>query len=174
MRMRRGRGLIPHLAVERVSEVSIDDLRARGIVGVIFDLDNTLVPYHTEDVPADVEGWLRTFEASGLRGALVSNAWSWRAKRFARRFEWPSIRGLPKPNPPRLVRAMRAMGSAPETTALIGDQLFTDILPGNWLGLYTILVEPMDRREFVTTLLMRWVERAVGREHIVRQLRGVA
>jgi HAD superfamily phosphatase (TIGR01668 family) len=166
--------VVPHLAVERVSEVSIEDLRARGVVGVIFDLDNTLVPYHTEDLPADVGVWLRTFEGSGLRGAVVSNAWSWRAKRLARRFGWPSIGGLPKPNPARLVRAMRVMGSAPETTALIGDQLFTDILPGNWLGLYTILVEPMDRREFVTTRLMRWVERAIGREQIVRQLRGVA
>jgi HAD superfamily phosphatase (TIGR01668 family) len=173
MTMKRGRGIVPDVALDRISELPIEALRARGIAGVIFDLDNTLVPYHADDVPADVEAWLHTFREAGLRGAVVSNARHRRAARLAERFGWPSIGGLPKPNPWRLLRAMRAMDTAPQTTALVGDQLFTDVLPGNWLGLYTILVEPMGRREFVTTRLMRWAERMAGRGRIVRRLRSI-
>lgn len=170
--MKQGRGIVPDLAVDRLSEVSIEQLRAIGVVGVIFDLDNTIVPYHADDVPADIEVWLEAFRKADLRGALVSNALRRRAVRVAGLLGWPSIGGLPKPNPCRLVRAMRAMATTPQTTALAGDQLFTDILPGNWLGLYTILVEPMDQREFVTTRVMRWVERRAGRERIVRRVRA--
>ncbi|MDR5684098.1 MAG: YqeG family HAD IIIA-type phosphatase [Armatimonadota bacterium] len=170
--MKRGRGLVPDAAVGRISEIPLEALRARGIAGVIFDLDNTLVPYRTDEVPSDVQAWVAAFRRSGLRGAVVSNANFRRAATLARHFGWPAIGGLPKPNPCRLVRAMRAMHTTPATTALVGDQLFTDVLPGNWLGLYTILVEPMDRREFVTTRLMRWLERVVGRDRLVRCTRA--
>ncbi len=73
----------------------------------------------------------------------------------------PAVTGALKPRRGALRRALSVMGTAPETTALVGDQLFTDILGGNRLGLYTILVRPQSRKEFVLTRLVRRVERAV-------------
>jgi len=162
-RKRRGRGWVPHLSVPRVSDIPLDLLLRKGIRAAVFDLDNTLVPYGSDEVPEDIGRWLESFRACGLRGAVVSNAWPWRAGRVAARLGWPAVAGWPKPSLGRLRRAMRVLGSTPATTALVGDQLFTDVWPGNRLGLFTVLVEPLDRREFVTTRVARWLERLAGR-----------
>lgn len=163
---------MPHLAVRRVSEIPLDLLVRRGIEGVVFDLDNTLVPYGSWDVPEDVARWMDELRARGLRGAVVSNALPQRVRRLAAAVGWPAVGGLPKPSLQRLRRAMRVLRTTPSTTALVGDQLFTDVWAGNRLGLFTVLVEPMDRREFITTRLVRYVERLVGRPRLVRQLWG--
>ena len=56
------------------------------------------------------------------------------------------------------------MGSSAEETAVIGDQVFTDILGGNRMGLFTILVVPINKREFIGTRVMRKFEIMVLRE----------
>ncbi len=56
---------------------------------------------------------------------------------------------------------MAALGASPEQTAMIGDQMFTDVLGGNRLGLHTFMVRPMARREFLGTKLSRVAERAI-------------
>ncbi len=170
--MRPGRGWVPQFVVRRVSEIPLDLFVRRGIEGVVFDLDNTLVPYGAWDVPEDVARWMEELRARGLRGAVVSNALPHRVRQLATAVGWPAVGGLPKPSLQRLRRAMLTLGTTPRTTALVGDQLFTDVWAGNRLGLFTVLVEPMDRREFVTTRLVRCVERLVGRPRMVRQLCG--
>ncbi|MDR7607547.1 MAG: YqeG family HAD IIIA-type phosphatase [Armatimonadota bacterium] len=161
--MRPGRGWAPRLAVRRVSDIPLDLLVGAGVRAVLFDLDNTLVPYGSQEIPGDLCGWLESFRARGLRAAVVSNAWPWRARRVAERLGWPAVAGWPKPSLSRLRKAMALLGSTPATTALVGDQLFTDIWPANRLGLFTVLVEPLVPREFVTTRLARWLERLAGR-----------
>lgn len=173
-RVRPGRGWVPHLAVRRVSDIPLDLLAARGIRGVLFDLDNTLVPYGSSEVPDDVARWLEQFRARGLQGALVSNSLPGRARRLAQQLGWPAVGGWPKPNPGRLRRAMAVLGTTPATTALVGDQLFTDVWPGNRLGLFTVLVEPLQPREFVTTRVARWLEGFAGRARMVQQLGACA
>lgn len=168
--MRPGQGWVPHLAVRRVSEIPLELLVDRGIRGVLFDLDNTLVPYGSSRVPEDVAWWLEEFRRRGLRAALVSNTLPGRARTIAGRLGWPAVRGWPKPNLYRLRRAMELLGTTPATTAAVGDQLFTDVLPANLLGLFTVLVEPLQRREFLTTRLVRWLEHLAGRPRILREL----
>lgn len=63
---------------------------------------------------------------------------------------------------------MAAMGKTPSNTAVIGDQIFTDIFGGKRLGLYAVLVVPIDEKEFITTRLVRKMERAFL-ERLVRQ-----
>ncbi|MDP3775542.1 MAG: HAD hydrolase-like protein, partial [Gemmatimonadales bacterium] len=69
------------------------------------------------------------------------------------------------------LRAMALMGTRPRETALIGDQLFTDVLGGKLLGLRTILVEPLSVREFATTRVIRRIERLV-RAKVVERVRA--
>lgn len=170
--MRPGHGWVPYLAVRRVSDIPLELLVLRGIRAVVFDLDNTLVPYGSSEVPEDVARWLEEFRRRGLTGALVSNTLPGRARALASRLGWPAVGGWPKPNPGRLRRAMALLGATPATTASVGDQLFTDVWPANLLGLFTILVEPLHPREFPTTRLVRWLERLAGRATIVRQRSG--
>ncbi len=160
------------MVVCRVSEIPIDLFVRRGIEGLVFDLDNTLVPYGAWEVPKDVVRWMDELRAMGLRAAVVSNALPHRARRLSAAMGLPAVGGLPKPSLRRLRRAMSLLGTTPRNTALVGDQLFTDVWAGNRLGLFTVLVEPMTPREFVTTRLMRYVERLAGRARMVCHLCG--
>lgn len=153
-----------------MSEIPLELLVNRGIRGVLFDLDNTLVPYGSSRVPEDVARWLEEFRRRGLRAAVVSNTLPGRARNIAGHLGWPAVSGWPKPNPFRLRRAMELLGTTPSTTAAVGDQLFTDVWPANLLGLFTVLVEPLQRREFLTTRLARWLEHLAGRSRILRDL----
>jgi hypothetical protein len=157
--------LQPNQAVRRLWEVDISVLAGRGVEGVILDLDNTLTPWRSLAVPEEAGAWVRAALATGLRACLVSNAATARRVRpVAEQFGLFWITRALKPLPGGFRRAMAAMSTGPATTAVIGDQMFTDIFGANRLGIFTILVEPMSDREAITTkLIQRPLERLIGR-----------
>jgi len=159
----------PHRFVESVREVSPQELKARGIEGVILDLDNTLVLWHQEEMTAEVVAWLENLKEAGLKQCILSNSvLSKRSERIATRLGCSFVRQARKPARSGFVRAMAAMGTVPARTAIVGDQMFTDILGGNRVGIYTVMVRPIHKREFPYTryvsrpperLLLRWFQR---------------
>ncbi|HSV72495.1 MAG TPA: YqeG family HAD IIIA-type phosphatase [Chthonomonadales bacterium] len=145
-----------------VTDVRPADLRDAGIEAVLLDLDNTLVAWQGYDVPDAVMEWLAELRACGLKLYLVSNTRSGRRLRqLAAELEMSYVRRAWKPRRRGFLAAMRELGVGPDRTAVIGDQMFTDVLGGNRLGLYTVMVRPMARREFVGTRLSRLAERVV-------------
>ena len=158
-----GRWLRPDAEAESIYAIDPAALRARGIRGVILDLDNTIVPWGTWDVPAALVPWIAAARAVDLRLCIVSNNAGARVAHIAAAIDVPVVTGAWKPRRRALRRALGMMGTAPGTTALIGDQVFTDILGGNRLGLHTILVRPQSGREFPLTRLTRLAERIVVR-----------
>lgn len=152
------RGLMiccPHRYAHSVLEVLPEQLSERGIEGVILDLDNTLVRWAKEDLTEEIVSWVQALRDSGIKFCLLSNSvLGRRVERVAKIFGCPNIRKARKPRPDGFHRAMKAMGTTPSTTAVIGDQMFTDILGGNRVGVYTIMVAPMSKGEFVYTRLV--------------------
>ena len=145
-----------------VTDLRAADLRAAGIEAVLLDLDNTLVAWQGMEVPDAVLAWLSELRAAGLKLYLVSNT------RFGKRLRWlsgyldlPYVRRAWKPRRRGFLAAIRELGVEPERTAMVGDQMLTDILGGNRLGLYTVMVPPMARREFLGTRVSRLFERAI-------------
>lgn len=156
-----GRGLRPDSRSDTVYAISLRELRARGIRGVILDLDNTLVPWGAREAPPELSRWISSGRTEGLRFCIVSNNLGARVERLAAALGVPAVTGALKPRRGALRRALGVMGTTPAETALVGDQVFTDILGGNRLGLYTILVRPQGGREFLLTRPVRWIERLV-------------
>lgn len=155
------RVLVPAEVQPSIFAVDFAALRARGIRGLIVDLDNTLVPWrHPAPTPAVLE-WLRRAEGAGLGVCIVSNGGSRRVEAFARQAGVAYVGGARKPRRHGFREAMARLGTSPAETAVVGDQLFTDVLGGNRLGLYTILVSPISPREFVGTRFMRLIEKLV-------------
>ena len=152
------RGLMiccPHRYAHSVLDVLPEDLSERGIEGVILDLDNTLVRWAKEDLTEEILAWVASLRRSNIKFCLLSNSvLSRRVERVAEVFSCPNIRKARKPRADGFHRAMKAMNTTPATTAVIGDQMFTDILGGNRVGLYTIMVAPMSKGEFVYTRLV--------------------
>lgn len=154
----------PRLVAPSLASLDPLHLFERGIRGVVIDLDNTLVPYGGAAPTEEAARWVSAARAAGLRLALVTNNWTRRTRALAASLALPVAAGRMKPSTSGLRRALVMMATTPATTALVGDQLLTDILAGNRLGLYTILVRPIGSREFPTTrLINRTIERVLVR-----------
>jgi len=155
--------LTPTEVVISVDEVDPKSLKARGITAIITDLDNTLVPWrHYEIAPAVIE-WLAKLEVEGIKICIASNTLhTSRLKQLAETMGIPFVDKVRKPRRGGFLRAMAAMDSRRENTAVFGDQLFTDVLAGNRLGLTTILLRPaLSKEEFISTQMVRWLENGV-------------
>lgn len=164
--------LTPSWCVSAIQEVNLERLSTQGVRGVIFDLDNTLVAADAAEPLPPVRAWIARLHAMGFRSCIVSNNFAARTKAIGQILQVSVVTGAVKPAPWAFRRAMRLMGTRPSQTALIGDQVFTDVLGGNLLGIRTILVDPISSREFPTTRLVRLVERLV-RGRIVRRAGGL-
>lgn len=153
--------LAPRHRVQSVTALTPPRLRAWGIEALMLDLDNTLVPWGEDAPPPAVTAWLAGLRQAGIPACLVSNNLSGRVRRAARLLDLPVAAGRFKPSAAKLRRALAIMGTAPARTAMVGDQLFTDVLAGNRLGVPTILVAPLDPREPLRLRLVRALERRV-------------
>ncbi len=152
--------LCPDLYVPSICQVDLSRLVARGINGMVLDIDNTFVDWGSSDIPAPVLAFFDEAKARGLRLCMLSNNFRGRVEAISGILGIPAARGL-KPMRPAFRAALALLGTSPRETAVIGDQIFTDVLGGNLAGMYTILVIPTSRREFVTTRIVRKLERAV-------------
>ncbi len=153
--------LQPNEIYGSVLEISAKDLADKGIKAVLIDLDNTLVAYRSyQDPPDSIRNWLASLEQNGLRPFLVTNALPKRANFWKEKF---GIDGFGLAAKPWLgfalaIRRLRLKGNQ---TAVVGDQLFTDILGGNLVGSHTILVKPISPKELGYTRVIRKLERWV-------------
>jgi len=130
---------------------------------MIIDLDNTLVAYRAAAVAPEVAMWVQSALSRGFRLVLVSNNWSERVATFGAQIGVPVVPSAMKPLPLAFLRALRVLGTPRSATAVVGDQLFTDVLGAKLLGMHTILTEPISEHGFITTRAMRVVERALLR-----------
>ncbi len=151
----------PDSYARRLNEVSLDDLIVRGFRGIIVDLDNTLVGYGEDHLaPADV-AWISTALARGFRICLVSNNFTDRVMRVGAELGVPAIPSALKPLPRGFARALRTLETARDQTVVVGDQLFTDVLGAKFLGLHSILTEPIVAKDWLGTRVLRFLERVL-------------
>ncbi|KKM09639.1 HAD family hydrolase [Clostridiales bacterium PH28_bin88] len=150
--------LRPDMYVHSIHKIPLDQLKAIGIKGLIIDLDNTLTGWNLDTVSSDVSNWLTQLPDYSLKACLVSNNRAERVSRVAETLGFPYVFNANKPRRKAFRQAMQQLGTGTKTTAVIGDQIFTDILGGNRLSLFTILVVPISQREFIGTRLVRLLE----------------
>ncbi|MDU4959779.1 MAG: YqeG family HAD IIIA-type phosphatase [Sporomusaceae bacterium] len=150
--------LCPRMMFNTVLEVDADRLRRQGIGGVVLDLDNTLLPWGGEAIAPEVSVWLRGLLAANMKAGFVSNNHTSRVSALAAQFAIPYAARALKPSGRGFRQVMAAMQLPPEQVAVIGDQLFTDILGGNRLGCWTIWVKPLSNHEFIGTKITRQLE----------------
>lgn len=164
--------LTPTQVVQSVKEVDPKELKAKGIRAIITDLDNTLVPWRHYEITPGVIEWLAHLEVEGIKICIASNTiHTERLKQLADTMNIPFVDRVQKPRRGGFLRAMQLMGSNTEETAVFGDQIFTDVLAGNRIGLMTILLRPpLSKEEFFSTQMVRYIENAVIRRLRKREL----
>ena len=145
----------------RLSHVSLDDLAARGFLGIIVDLDNTLVGYGQDHLAPEDAAWIAAARARDVRICLGSNNFNARVLRVGAQLGVPAIASALKPLPRGFAAALRVLGTAKRHTIVVGDQLFTDVLGAKLSGLHSILTEPLVATDWLGTRILRLLERAL-------------
>ena len=144
------------------STYSIDfaELAKKGYRGVLFDIDNTLVPH---GAPADerVKALFARLKAIGFRCCLISNNQKPRVEMFNKDIQVDYVYNAHKPSTRNYLRAMEIMGTDRRSSVFIGDQLFTDVWGAKRVGIHNILVHPINPKEEIQIVLKRYLEKIV-------------
>lgn len=158
--------LNPDLYLHSVHDIDLRSLLASGVDTLLMDLDNTLLPRDSHDVPDDLREWSVRLALMGFKVCLVSNNWHERVRQVAQSLGFSLVAKAVKPLPFAFLRALKILGSSRSQSVIVGDQMFTDVLGGKLLGIKTILVTPLSKSDLPHTLLLRKVERVflAGRE----------
>ncbi len=162
----------PDLFYKSVHEIDFEALRKRRIRGLVFDIDNTLSPYFVQSPPEEVVKLLRRLTASGFQVCLLSNNKIDRINSYNSGLKLPAVSKARKPFLRGIKKALRLMGTNSTETAIIGDQIFTDILCGKRMHILTILIKPISERDEFTVRLKRAPEKYVLEEYFERVKQG--
>ncbi|MER3435175.1 MAG: YqeG family HAD IIIA-type phosphatase [Leptolyngbya sp. ERB_1_1] len=146
-----------------------DLLRQNDLRGLVLDVDETLVPITTAQISAELLPWVEQVREITQIWLVSNNISENRIKRIADVLKVPYyITGAGKPSRRKLRRAVEAMNLPPQQVGMVGDRLFTDVLAGNRLGMFTILVQPMVdpaaevARRYPVHAVEVWVSQALG------------
>jgi uncharacterized protein len=160
-RARLSRMVRPDVQVETVCDVTPTLLRELGVRGVLLDLDDTLVASDAEGPSPDAEAWLRHLVGSGIKVVILSNGERSRVRLLAERLGVRAFALVGKPFWFAFRRGLAALDTPRAATAMVGDQLFTDMLGANLAGLTSILVRPLTPGRLLHTRAARAVERMI-------------
>jgi len=150
--------------VARVEDLDVTILREMNVRGLLLDVDETLLASGATAVDATVEAWIASLRGAGLHLSLVSNGRPSRVDFVSRTLAIPGTALTGKPFPRAYLRAAHRFGVPMDTIAMVGDQLFTDVLGARWAGLRTILVDPRSEGGLLHTRLLRHVEKRLLRD----------
>ncbi|ABI67857.1 YqeG family HAD IIIA-type phosphatase [Syntrophomonas wolfei] len=150
--------LYPQIYVKSLLDIPLDKLREIKINTFILDLDNTITEWNRREVRQEIAEWFENIKGQGFKACILSNNGEQRVLAVARSLGIPYLHRAQKPRRRAFFQALSLMESQAAETAVIGDQIFTDVLGGNRAGLFTILVVPLDKREFPGTKISRCLE----------------
>lgn len=154
------RRFYPREYMDSTYEIDFDGFYAKGYRGIIFDIDNTLVPH---GAPADerAKKLFTHLKELGYTCMLLSNNKEPRVKMFNDEVQVSYIFKAGKPASRNYLKSMELMGTDRSNTLFVGDQIFTDVYGANRAGIYTILVKPIHPKEEIQIVLKRYLERIV-------------
>lgn len=152
---------LPDEHVKSILDISPEHLKAKGIKGIITDLDNTLVEWDRPNATPQLIQWFENMREQQIFVTIVSNNHENRVKSFSDPLGIPFIHEARKPLGRAFRKAILQMKLKKEETVVIGDQLLTDVLGGNRNGFHTILVVPVAQTDGFATRVNRLIERRI-------------
>ena len=136
--------LLPRLRADSITVLTPEYLQDRGIILLMLDFDNTIVPYTTSTPTQEMDAWLKAMLDSDIRLCVVSNSKRDRVKIFCAKYGMDCITHAKKPFSKGILECLKKYGIPPVESAIVGDQIFTDTLGGNCTGVTTVLVKAID------------------------------
>jgi HAD superfamily phosphatase (TIGR01668 family) len=161
--------LQPNLILDTVQDITPELLQKHGLRSLLLDVDSTLKRYRATEIPAKTVRWIESLQEAGIQFCILSNGREHRIRPIAEQIHLPFIAPAMKPTPFGCQTAIKTLGFDPKSTAMVGDQIFADILAGQFAKIFTILVTPIHPEE------ERWytrIKRPVEKWVLVRRKIG--
>ncbi len=153
--------LYPKEYLPSVYEITVKKLNNLGIDTIIFDIDNTLVPYWIKVPDEKLVSYFNVLKNGGIKMGVLSNSKEIRSKTFCMPVGIPYVFKAKKPGTKGFMKIMDKVGSVPEKTMIVGDQIFTDVWCGNKVGAYSVLVKQVSPKDELITAPKRPFEKIV-------------
>lgn len=150
---------IPSFIFKKITFISPKFLSENGIKALILDVDNTLTAHGSQELDEDVKMWLEGMKKENIALIISSNNTKNRVLPFAQKIGLDFVSFSCKPMPQGLFRARKKLGVAKNEIALVGDQIFTDVLGANLYGIKMLMVQPMHKDIKPTIMLKRRLEK---------------
>lgn len=155
----------PTFVFDKVENIPFELFKKERISAVIFDMDNTLVD-HKYRYNKKVKEWLKELKRKDIKVCILSNSPKTnKVKSIGRELSMKYLYNAFKPWSFGFKRAIELLDEKKENIVIIGDQLFTDIYGGNRFGIKTILVNPIEKKEFWGTRIKRPIERLIIKKY---------
>lgn len=140
--------LLPKVIAPALTDVDGALLSRLGVELLMLDFDNTIVPYTTSVPTQEMERWLDWVKHSGVQVCVVSNSHKERVKVFCRHYGIDCITHARKPFSQGIRQCLERYGIPARQAALVGDQIYTDVLGANRMGVTSILVSAIHNHNF--------------------------
>ena len=137
---------MPKYRYKSVLDISIDDLNKMGAKAIALDIDNTICNDGRTNCIAGLKDWLKNIQSSGIKVMIISNAMPRRPKIVSEELGLPFIANAKKPKSHTLVKGAEMMGVKINELAMVGDQIFADVMAANDCGAIAILVDALKGR----------------------------
>lgn len=158
--------IYPDLYLTNVKEITLELLNKHKIKGLILDVDNTLIDYD-KNLLEGAKEWCDNLKQNNIKICILSNTNKVKkVEKVAKILDLEYIYFAHKPNKKGFYKAQQLLGLKVKEIATVGDQVFTDVLGGNKVGMFTILTKPIDERDISITKIKRPFEKLVIKKYL--------
>ena len=161
--------LYPDAYFNKVEEITIEFLKRNKIKALILDIDNTLIDYN-ENLSREVEEWAKNIKGQGIKLYILSNTnKKKKVEKVSKTLEIPYINFAKKPLKSGFLKVQKELKEKSENIGVVGDQIFTDVIGGNRCKMFTILVEPINKKDYWFTAWKRPIENNIKMNYKKKQ-----
>ena len=157
--------LKPNIKLHGITDITVELLNEYNIKALLLDVDNTMSTHHGTVLTDGLLEWIAKMQASGIKLMVLSNSKRFRIEPFAARIGLPFISLGCKPLPTGYLRGVKALGEKRKNVAIVGDQIFTDILGGNVVGVKSILLTPIKLEDGWSFKVRRKLEKKLYKKY---------
>ena len=158
--------LYPKIYIKKVEDITIQMLIKNKIKLIILDVDNTLIDY-SKKLSESIIQWAKEMKGQGIKLYILSNTNDKeKVKNIANKLDIPYKSFAMKPFKIGFKKIQKETKINSENIAVVGDQIFTDIIGGNRSKMFTILVEPRDKKDFWYTAWKRPIEKVIKKKYM--------
>lgn len=154
----------PKAYFDKIEKITIEFIKKNNLKALILDMDNTLINYKKE-MPENIENWAKELNGQGMKLYILSNTnKKKKVISIAKKLGVPYKSFAKKPLKSGFLKVQKELGFKPEQIAVVGDQIFTDVIGGNRCNMFTILVDSIDDKDFWYTIWKRPLENVLKKK----------